>query len=337
MNDKFKKDICSRASQLRLALISLTVVLASCGDGSGYGWVSASSGAVALTQCPQINTSASSSDANHWFSPSAKNNDDTVVNQCNSCLDPENQKHKSCKVYSHLTSEICAGKSCADEQGYFHLYRDASLKFALQHDLRYQNPDIYPRAKSEGCRFILWALDPVIGSEDSHHRTHVNYWRQAYLSSQKLVVPPYAVQSVALAIQPAITRGQHQLHIHIGTLKSEYIEVMRTLKIDPLLMQTAQVGGYQFYIRYVPNQVSGEPYTGENLFNVAVALLPNGEKDMASHGILAATSPAGDGIYVMVARGFDRSELNYIQEKPCGFNNTDKGSLEKIMSMALKH
>ena len=73
MNDKFKYDIFSWAPLRRLAFISLTVILASCGDSNGDGSVSAPGAAVAMNQGAAWNASNQaafySTDQGSWIIP----------------------------------------------------------------------------------------------------------------------------------------------------------------------------------------------------------------------------------------------------------------------------
>ena len=244
---------------------------------------------------------------------------DKVDNQCSSCLDPLNAINKSCGVEAFLRSGTCVGSSCSDTQGAFNLYSSNGQRLALQHDLRYQKPQIYPRAQGEGCRFILWALDPVIGIEDVTRRSAINYWREAYLASQSNVDPPYNKESLGLIIQSALTRGQHQLHIHMGTLKPEYQQALLNLNTNSEVTQSITINGYDFLVRYISNGVSNEPYLDHDIFNVASQILPGGEADMARYGLMTALSADSRGVYIMLALGLDRDELNYSQEYPCSF------------------
>jgi hypothetical protein len=143
----------------RVSLLLIIPFLLSCGDGNNTNTSTENQPVVSQTfQCQSINSESQNPDQNHWYSPSSSNVDDQVINQCNSCLDPLNITHKSCRVDSFLRSNICAGTSCGDTQGLFNIYNSYGHRLALQHDLRFQNPDLYPRAQDEGCRFILEKL-----------------------------------------------------------------------------------------------------------------------------------------------------------------------------------
>lgn len=318
-------DAKNHASFLRLLSSIFSVVFVLFGQpvyGGAGGAPPAHQTSTALTHtsttsCPAVNTQSQLSDVNHWYSPAQNNNDDHVINQCNSCEDALNSDHKACNVYKLMRTPRCAGASCADNQGMFAFYRDNGKNVALQHDLRHRNPERYSRAQGEGCRFILWALDPVIGVEDTHRRSQVNYWREAYVASQTLVEPPYPIASVGFVIQSALTRGQHQLHIHTGTLKSAYLNALDTLSANAMVTQHRNINGNDFLIRFVPNVVKHAPFLGIDLFQIASNMLPAGEQDMPRYGLLAALSQNNNGVYLMAAIGLDRAELNYSQSYMC--------------------
>lgn len=267
--------------------------------------------------CPATNSLTGADDINHWFSPAQLNNDDQVPNQCNTCRDPVNGAHKSCGVSNLLRSTQCDGLSCGDQQGLFNFFRHSDKNFVLQHDLRYQNPLLFSRAQGEGCRFILWALDPVIGIEDINHRSLSNYWEKAYFASQYLVDPPFPIGSVGFLIQSALTRGQHQLHIHTGTLSPVYANAVARLSTNTTLTQYLNVNEYDFLVRFVPNLVPDRPFKDLDLFAIASLMLPGGEQDMPRYGLMATISSDRKGIFLMAAVGLDRKELNYAQPYIC--------------------
>ena len=267
--------------------------------------------------CPSINSFTGVEDINHWYSPAQLNNDDQVPNQCNTCRDPVNRAHKSCGVSNLLGSTQCEGMRCGDQQGIFNFFRQRDKNFALQHDLRYQNPVLFARAQGEGCRFILWALDPVIGIEDVNRRSLSNYWEKAYFASQHLVEPPFPIDSVGFLIQSALTRGQHQLHIHTGTLQPVYAKAVALLSTTTTLTQHLKVNGYDFLVRFIPNIEPDAPFKGHDIFDVAAQMLPSGEQDMPRYGLMAIISADRTGVFLLAAVGLDRKELNYAQPYTC--------------------
>lgn len=303
-----------------VSLLLIFPFLLSCGEGNSTNTSTENQPVASQTfQCQSINSESLNPDQNHWYSPSSSNIDDQAINQCNSCLDPLNINNKSCYVDSFLRSNICTGTSCGDTQGLFTIYNSNGYRLALQHDLRFQNPDLYPRALGEGCRFILWALDPVIGVEDKNRRSNINYWREAYLASQSSMQPSYPRETLGLLIQSALTRGQHQLHIHMGTLTQEYQQALLALNTNPDITQYVSINGYDFLVRYVPHSSVDDPYLNIDLFEKASQMLPNGEADMPRYGLMTALSGDLRGIYLMAALGLDRAELNYRQQYQCSF------------------
>lgn len=180
--------------------------------------------------------------------------------------------------------------------------------------MRYQDPARFPRARGENCRFIVWASEPVIGVEDVNAYAGRNYWLDAYLASQTLVEPPFRRDDLALAIQPATTRGQHQFHIHIGTLLPAYRAALAGL--DPATTRLS-VHGYDFHARFVPVAPSQTPFAGVDVIAIVRAMLPGGSADLPRYGVLAAVTRGGTGIWILTAERFSRAELNYRQKEAC--------------------
>ena len=263
------------------------------------------------TKCPNPNTFTQKPDANHWYSDPANNKNDKMQEQCNSCEDPKNLTQGPCAVYSFLKSNNCNNNThCADSAGEFNIYRKSNLQYVLEHDLRYK--DITkPQYKPDTCHVIVFALNPTIGIEDKNARTNFPYWNHAYVASKSLINPPIQQQSLGLAINPATKRTQHQLHIHIGTLKSGYRSKINTLKQDPSIDQPIEINNIQYKAKYVVNPSGKGPFTGEDPFSVAEKLI-GGESSMAEHGILAAISSSANGIFVLTADNeFLEGELDY--------------------------
>lgn len=268
--------------------------------------------------CPAINTLTGQPDAGHWYSPARHNTDDRVPHQCNTCLDKENRHHAACSVATFVQSDACKDLRCGDQEGEFALYPTDAQQIGVQHDIRYRSPARYKDAINEGCRFIMWALDPVIGVEDVNARTARNYWRLAYMASQSLVQPAFAESELAIAIQPPTDRGQHQLHLHLGTLGNDYRRAIDTLGQKAGITQSIRIGNYDFIAQYTPNGTPGQPYSGANPFDIASKMLPDGEASMPVYGILTAIAKGGEGIFVLAAKKFDRRVLNYRQAHACG-------------------
>ncbi|PPE78667.1 hypothetical protein C3941_17630 [Kaistia algarum] len=264
--------------------------------------------------CPIVNTLTGRPDPAHFVSPPEANNDDKAPIPCNSCADPANISQKTCGVYRFLNSEACAIGHCADGQGEFVFHKEDGRDFALQYDTRYRNPARFPKARGENCRFLVWATQPVVGIEDTNTFAGRNYWLDAYLASQTLVEPPFPRDDLALAIQPATTRGQHQFHIHIGTLLPAYRTALAGL--DPTSTRLS-VNGYDFRVRFLKVGSGKTPFEGVDLFSIVRDMLPARATDLPDYGVLAAVTDGGTGIWVLAARRFDRIQLNYRQKEEC--------------------
>ncbi|HWJ73325.1 MAG TPA: CDP-diacylglycerol diphosphatase [Kaistia sp.] len=267
-----------------------------------------------VSACPTLNTLSGKPDPDHWVSPPEANKDDKAPHACNPCADPANLGSKTCAVYRFLTSEACASGRCADSQGDFVFHPDVGRGVILQFDTRYQHPERHPSARGENCRFIMWSMEPVIGVEDANAYAPRNDWLTAYRVSQTLVAPPFGRDDLALAIQPPTTRGQHQFHIHIGTLLPEYRDALAGL--DPAATRL-RVNGYDFHVRFLPVEPGKTPFEGVDVFRIVRDMLPGGAADLPRYGVLAAVTEGGSGIWIMAAERFDRSQLNYRQPAAC--------------------
>ena len=305
-------------AKIRNAMVS-ACILVLLAIGASFADAAENSPTLSTDRCPVVNTLTGASDPGHWYSPKQQNAEDHAPNQCNSCLDPDNADQKTCVVPKFIHSAQCNGLHCGNEEGEFFLYPDPPWQIGLQHDLRFQDPRRFKSSEGEDCRFILWALKPVIGVEDVNSRTSLNYWRRAYLASQVLVEPPYSDNRLAIAIQPPTNRGQHQLHLHIGTLGEGYRRAIDSLRQESGKTQQIAIGEFEFVAQYVPNGTTGEPLTGANPFDVASKMIPGGEASMPLHGLLVAIAKGGEGFFVLAAKKFDRRALNYRQMHSCGF------------------
>ena len=271
----------------------------------------------ATERCPDPNTYTHQRDPHHWFSPPTPNTDDDAPSPCNTCDDPANSSSNACWVYYFLNSGRCEGSRCGDGTGTFNLYRSFARRYALQQSKRYQYPDKYPFDANNNCHFLLWALNPVIGLEDSNKRDNYNYWNQAYQAARKQVKPRLRDLEIGLAIQPATHRGQHQLHIHIGTLTPSYRHAIDGLFPDPNITQFITINGHFFHARYVLDARGKGPFTGLSPFEVASKMIPEGESSMPDYGIITARASNRRGIFVLAAKSVQRGELNYHHEKSC--------------------
>jgi CDP-diacylglycerol pyrophosphatase len=206
---------------------------------------------------------------------------------------------------------------CHDSQGIFQFYRSFRDQFALQYDIRFKDPINYPRAEGENCRFLVWALNPSIGVEDIRSRADFPYWSQAWRASQRFVKPAFPPMQVGFIIQSNKNRGQHQLHIHIGRLFSDYRQAIDTLQQDPKITQSLMIRERWFYARYVMDAPGKEAFTGANPFDVASRIVPRGEVAMPEYGILAARSRNRKGVFVLTTKGLERDQLDYRAKNAC--------------------
>ena len=267
--------------------------------------------------CPNPNTLTGQPDPDHYRFVPADGLPTSVPSPCNSCDDPLNANFAACGVYGFIHSAGCQGRQCQDHQGIFNFYRTFKNQFGLQYDIRYRDPIRYPKAEGENCRFLVWALNPSIGVEDIHTRTDYPYWNQAWRASQHLVKPSFPVKQVGFIIQSAITRGQHQLHIHIGRLFPDYRQAIDTLEQNPSVTQHIIIRNRLFYARYILNTSGKGPFTGANPFDVASGMIPEGIAGIPEYGIMAAMAPNRKGVFVLAARGVERDQLNYRAKQAC--------------------
>lgn len=277
--------------------------------------LAAGTGAVAgprVQACPP-HPSATTGEV-QWTSPPEANRDDKAPKPCAPCTDPANRATKTCAVFRLLTSEACASGRCADAEGEFVRRRHGGDAFFLQYDTRYRDPARRPRARGENCRFVLWAIAPVIGIEDVAGYAGRNYWQDAYVASQTMVEPPFARNDLAFAIQPPTVRGQHQFHIHIGTLAPAY----RTALTDLARNATrVRINGLDFHARFFPVPAGSDPFAGLDFSGIVRAMLPGGAADLPLYGVMAVVTDDGRGLWILAAEAFERAELNFIGPTAC--------------------
>lgn len=163
-----------------------------------------------------------------------------------------------------------------------------------------------------------------MGVEDYFYRKQKKYWQQSFKASQQLVKPRFQALNVALGIQPATQRGQHQFHIHIGTLAPGYREAIDSLHLDPNVTQTINLNGYKFYVRYVADRAGEGPFSGEDPLDVATEMIPGGRQSMPLYGVLVAIAKNNKGIFVLAAKNWERSEINFKQSQVCALNKTQQ-------------
>lgn len=267
--------------------------------------------------CPNPNTLTGRPDPGHFHLITGDEDKDAVPLPCNSCEDPNNAEFSACRIYQFLHSPACKGRNCKDDQGIFKLHRTFKNPFGLQYDTRHLDPTRYPRASGENCRFLIWALQPSIGVEDIQTRTRHPYWELAFRASQHWVRPAFPRREVGVVIQSALTRGQHQLHLHIGRLYPDYRRAIDTLQERPRVTQRVIIRDYLFYAKYIPNAPGKGPFTGANPFDVASAMIPEGAPGIPEYGVLATMAPHRKGIFVLTAKGLDRDQLNFHSDKAC--------------------
>src|SRR5215217_1889616 len=105
---------------------------------------------------------------------------------------------------------------------YMNVYPDPKLRYAL----------VQSSPATQPCHFAVFALDPVIGVEDSNRRDFRSYWSHAFYAAQNIISPKIPPAELGLAINPQTRRGQHQLHIHFGRIKAGYREKLEALPRD---------------------------------------------------------------------------------------------------------
>lgn len=274
----------------------------------------AETGVPSILACPVNPSAPEGTAARRWASPPAFNVDDKAPAPCAPCSDPANAGGPSCLIFRFLHSPACAGGQCGDAQGDFRRHDVEGVSVFLQYDRRYRDTARYPRAAGENCRFVLWASSPVTGIEDVAGYAGQNYWRAAYVASQTLVAPPFARNGLALAIQPATTRSQHQFHIHIGTLSPAYLAALAGLAPDATQVT---INGFAFRVRSFAVPPGSDPFTPVDVFATARDMLPNAAADLPRHGIIAALTDDGRKLWVLVAEGLQREQLNYVSAHEC--------------------
>lgn len=264
--------------------------------------------------CPSDNHA----EQRRWYSPVASNLADKAPDQCASCADPGNRMHQSCIVYRILQSDDCRDGRCGNEQGEFWVnWRDG---YAIQQSLRYQQPLKFILDTGSNCWFLVWALGPVIGVEHAGARDETNFWLAGFEAATQMVQPPIPQTELAMVIQPAHRRSQHQLHIHIGRIQPEYRQALDRLSIDPTDVHELAFDGHDFLVRYLPDLPDQAPLAGYRVFDEVAAMIPGGESAMPLFGILVARASNGAGSWVMAAEGLTRRELVVSQDRACRFD-----------------
>lgn len=271
----------------------------------------------ATALCPSVD----SAPGEHWYSPSVNNWADTVPEQCGTCADASNSEHASCAVNRIFQSEDCRDGYCTSEQGDFWL--NWSEGYAVEQSLRFKRPFRYILDAGSNCWFMVWALEPVIGVEHAAMRDSVNFWQVGFEVGTKQLEPPIPQSELAMVIQPANKRSQHQLHIHIGRLQSGYRELLDGLPAQADAIEEISFDGHDFVIRYLPDLSGKDPLAGVAVFEMVASMIPNGESAMPLTGVLVARASDGVGSWVMAAQGLTRRELVVSSPQSCAFQGAD--------------
>ena len=250
--------------------------------------------------CPDPNKKTGKADPDHYFS--LVTSGDNSPNQCNSCAaDSANRATRSCSVYRTLAGCGLDTTQRCTEQGQggakFNIYAESKYRYALA--------QVAPATVS--CHFVVFALDPVIGVDDNNNRNLRNYWGHAFYASQKIVSPAVPLLKLGMAINPATKRGQHQLHIHIGKLKSGYRTALEKIPHDDAFHDVT-IAGKKWAGYFLRDQAG--PFGAQSPFELVAGRY--GEKFMPEEGILVARSKNNDGTYVLAGLNVTTElELDY--------------------------
>ena len=251
----------------------------------------------------------------HWYSPVSENLADKAPLPCETCEHPDNRQNPACVVVRMLASEDCADGRCTNEQGDFWL--DADNGVAIQQSLRFRKPRKFPEDAGENCWFLLWALQPVVGVEQAGARDQRNYWELAYQAASQRIEPPIPDAELALVIQPANRRSEHQLHIHISRLNAAYRQRVDALPVKPGEVQAFEFDGLAMRAVYVPDRSHEAPLQSWSVFELVQSILPGGASQMPRTGILLVRSVDGRGFWVLAADGLMRTMLQLSAKPDC--------------------
>lgn len=257
----------------------------------------------------------------HWYSPVSNNLADHAPEQCGTCAREPNAQDPGCSVYRMLMSDECRDGLCNNDQGEFRVnWQDG---YALQRSLRYKNPFNHILDARNNCWFLVWALEPVIGIEHWGARDSTNFWRAGYLAATEAIDPPIAQRDLAMLIQPADTRSQHQLHIHIGRLQPGYRESLDRLPQVPGDTHEIRLGASRLFVRYLPDLQEKQPLEGYRVFDEVSAMIPGGEASMPLFGVLVARATDGTGSWLVAREGLTRWELVLSEATACQFRKVN--------------
>ena len=278
-----------------------------------FAMVTLQAAAAQTLECPN------DSQPKHWHSPASNNLADKAPDQCATCASVANQSHPSCIVYRILHSEDCRDGRCGNEQGEFWVNWQGG--YAIQQSLRYRQPLKFILDAGSNCWFLVWALEPVIGVEHVVARDKVNYWRVGFEAATQMVQPPIPQTQLAMVIQPAHRRSQHQLHVHIGRIQSEYRQALDELPAVAKTIYELGFDGHDFLIRYLPDLPGKQPLAGYEVFTEVAAMIPGGESSMPLYGVLVARAANEAGSWLMAAQGLTRRELAVSHDNACKFED----------------
>lgn len=149
------------------------------------------------------------------------------------CTDSKNHKDSSCSLWRSVDG------ACNT---------DPPEKWSSPHGCynkgyeKYGNPPVVIFKKKAPYHFIAVPTVPVIGVEDKRNQDHP-YFLYAWVAAALPAPNPHEIHnfdklgemkrgSIGLAINPAEKRSQHQLHIHIGTLKDAVRESLKGVSDD---------------------------------------------------------------------------------------------------------
>lgn len=254
----------------------------------------------------------------HWYSPVSENLADKAPSPCETCDHPDNRQNPACIVARMLASEDCVDGRCGNEHG--DMWLDADNGIAIQRSLRFQKPWKFLLDAGQNCWFLLWALEPVVGVEHAGAREQRDYWRLAYEAAGEWIDPPIPDAELAIMIQPAHRRSQHQLHLHIGRLDQTYRQAIDALPATSGQVHAFELDGLALRAIYVPDQTQEESSPSWSVFDVVQSMVPGGASMMPRMGILLARSTDGKGSWVLAAEGMTRMIMQLSAKQDCKLN-----------------
>jgi CDP-diacylglycerol pyrophosphatase len=159
--------------------------------------------------------------------------------------------------------------------------------------------------KTPPCHYLLVPTDPVIGVEDWKNRGKHNYWKLAWDAAKHGtgdIKHLKTTKRLALAINPATKRSQHQLHIHIGRLPKQLRNKLNKHDDNWHKITISSKDGYAKFFKGVFPRV---------FHQVSKKVL---ETNMKHYGIIVAESydKKKPGFYIVYCKNtFVEGALNY--------------------------